>query len=119
MNKKFILVCENKPNNFEPIYWTNEEENLYIMADKLNKDFYNDIDEKLKLAKVKINELTNYRKPNYFYISYSGPVIDFKITSKTQEFTKPDYIPYYIIVVFIYPCVKHLKPIWAVLARIA
>jgi hypothetical protein len=27
------------------------------MADKLNKDFYNDIDEKLKLAKVKINEL--------------------------------------------------------------
>ena len=36
---------------------SNEEENLYIMADKLNKDFYNDIDEKLKLAKVKINEL--------------------------------------------------------------
>ena len=28
-------------------------------------------------------------------------------------------IPYYIIVVFICPCVKHLKPIWAVLARIA
>ena len=30
---------------------------LYMMADELNKDFYNDIDDKLKLAKEKINEL--------------------------------------------------------------
>ena len=37
----------------------------------------------------------------------------------TSIFFLLHYIPYYIIVVFICPCVKHLKPIWAVLARIA
>ena len=42
-------------NDFEDDKDINDK--LYKMADKLNKDFYNDIDEKLKLAKVKINEL--------------------------------------------------------------
>ena len=42
-------------NDFEDDKDINDK--LYKMADKLNKDFYNDIDEKLKLTKVKINEL--------------------------------------------------------------
>jgi hypothetical protein len=48
------------------------------------------------LIKVQINEINNYRIPNYFYISYSGPVIDYKILSGINEIPKPEYVPYYI-----------------------
>ena len=83
-----INSYEFKQNELQSIYDRDSDENFRYYFRPDNPTYI--------LIKVKINELTNYRKPNYFYISYSGPVIDFKISSTTQEFTKPDYIPYYI-----------------------
>ena len=65
IKKQINLIDINDYYNtrIEQLHFYNSDEDkeangkLYKMADDLNKDFYSDIDIKLKLAKEKINEL--------------------------------------------------------------
>ena len=100
INKYIEIISNQVPtlpdlNNYE--FKKNELQSAYDRdSDEYFTYYFKPENPTYILIKVQINEINNYRIPNYFYISYSGPVIDYKILSGINEIPKPEYVPYYI-----------------------
>ena len=100
INKYIEIITNQVPtlpdlNNYE--FKKNELQSAYDRdSDEYFTYYFKPENPTYILIKVQINEINNYRIPNYFYISYSGPVIDYKILSGINEIPKPEYVPYYI-----------------------
>jgi hypothetical protein len=89
INKYIEIISNQVPtlpdlNNYE--FKKNELQSAYDRdSDEYFTYYFKPENPTYILIKVQINEINNYRIPNYFYISYSGPVIDYKILSGINE----------------------------------
>lgn len=99
---KYIEIITNQASSLPDLknyqFNNNELQSTYDRDSDENLRFYFKPEESKPfiLIKVQINKIDDYKIPNYFKISYSGPVEKYIIKSTSYKLAKHTFAPFYV-----------------------